>query len=154
MNIVEISTGNLYDIEILPVDGNDYKFLTKGRYFFNWKLEKEQEVYKLLIQGSNEILGVVSLERIPNEWRIHIRLITVSGENRGKKKRYDKIIGNLIAYVSKLAVEEFGELACVSLKPKTQIAQHYIEKYNMNTTGITLSLEVPEILDLINQYDN
>jgi hypothetical protein len=33
------------------------------------------------------------------------------------------------------------------------IAQHYIEKYKMNITGATLSLEVPEILDLINQFD-
>lgn len=78
----------------------------------------------------------------------------MSRENKGKEKEYDKIAGNLIAYVSKLAVEEFGELACISLKPKTQIAQHYIDKYNMNTTGITLSLEVPEILDIINRYDN
>ena len=94
------------------------------------------------------------MERIPTEWRIHIRLLTVSRENKGKDKKYDKIAGNLIAYVSKLAVEEFGELACISLRPKTLIAQHYIDKYNMNTTGITLSLEVPEILNLINQYDD
>ncbi len=38
--------------------------------------------------------------------------------------------------------------------PKSQIAQHYINKYNMNITGMTLSIEVPEIIDLINLYDN
>ena len=154
MKIIEVSTSKEYPIEILPVEDIDYKSLKKVRYFFDWKEEKEQEVYKLIRDGSDEILGVISVERIPTEWRIHIRLLTVSRENKGKDKEYDKIAGNLIAYVSKLAVEEFGELACISLRPKTLIAQHYIDKYNMNTTGITLSLEVPEILDLINQYDD
>lgn len=154
MKITEVSTAKDYTIEILPVEDIDYKSLKKDRYFFDWKEEKEQEIYKLIREGSDEILGVISVERIPTEWRIHIRLLTVSRENKGKDKEYDKIAGNLIAYVSKLAVEEFGELACISLRPKTLIAQHYIDKYNMNTTGITLSLEVPEILDLINQYDD
>lgn len=154
MKITEVLTAKDYTIEILPFEDIDYKSLKKDRYFFDWKEEKEQEVYKLIREESNEILGVISVERIPTEWRIHIRLLTVSRENKGKDKEYDKIAGNLIAYVSKLAVEEFGELACISLRPKTLIAQHYIDKYNMNTTGITLSLEIPEILDLINQYDN
>ena len=154
MKITEVSTAKDYTIEIVPVEDIDYKSLKKDRYFFDWKEEKEQEVYKLIREGSDEILGVISVERIPTEWRIHIRLLTVSRENKGKDKEYDKIAGNLIAYVSKLAVEEFGELACISLRPKTLIAQHYIDKYNMNTTGITLSLEVPEILNLINQYDD
>lgn len=153
MHIVETSTGKKHIIDILPVVDIDYKSLSKNRYFFDWKEEKKQEVYKLLICGSKEILGVVSLERIPTEWRVHIRLLTVSKENKGNEKKYDKIAGNLIAFVSKLAVEEFGELTCVSLRPKTKIAQHYIKKYKMNTTGTTLSLEVPEILNLINQYE-
>ncbi|MFC3414838.1 hypothetical protein [Algoriphagus hitonicola] len=59
-----------------------------------------------------------------------------------------------MAFASKIAVREFGELACVSLRPKSQIIQHYIEKYMMRITGKTLSIEVPEIIDLINKYDN
>jgi hypothetical protein len=106
------------------------------------------------MEGSNDILGLLSVERIVAEWRIHTRLLTVSIENKGRGKRYDDIAGNLIAYVSKLAVEEFGALACVSLKPKTRIEGHYIDRYNMNSTGITLSLEVPEMPDLVNRYDN
>lgn len=153
MKIIEISTGEKYSVDILPVEIDEFKTLRKDRYFFDWKIEKNQEVYKLQIKGSSDIIGLVSIERIPQEWRIHIRLLTVSKENKGNEKKYDKIAGNLIAYVAKIAIREFGELACVSLRPKSQIAQHYIDKYNMNTTGITLSIEVPEIIDLINLYD-
>lgn len=151
MKIIDVSTGEKHSVDILPVEIDEYKTLRKDGYFFDWKIEKNQEVYKLQIKGSSDILGLVSIERIPQEWRIHIRLLTVSKEN---KKKYDKIAGNLIAYVAKIAIRKFGELACVSLRPKSQIAQHYIDKYNMNITGMTLSIEVPEIIDLINLYDN
>ena len=154
MKILDTSTGKEYSAEILPVESEDFQLLGKVRFFFDWKIERNQEVYKLQITGSSDILGLVSLERIPSEWRIHIRLLTVSKENKGNGKKYDKIAGNLIAHAAKIAVSEFGELACVSLKPKSEIAQHYIDKYNMNVTGVTLSIEVPEILDLINFYDN
>lgn len=154
MYLVEVSIGKTYPIEILPLENSDYKLLSKTRYFFNWKEETNQETYKLVMRGQNEIQGLVSVERIPSEWRIHIRLITVSSENKGKGKIFDRIAGNLIAHVAKIAVAEYGELACVSLRPKSLIAQHYIDKYNMNVTGMTLSLEVPEIINLINQYDH
>ncbi|RMZ60962.1 N-acetyltransferase [Chryseobacterium nematophagum] len=154
MNIVELSTGKSFPIEILPLESRDYKSLTKKRYFFNWKDEKEQEIYKLVIKGDNDILGLISFEIISEEWRIHIRLLTVSEENKGKNKKFDKIAGNLICYVSKIAVIEFAERACISLKPKTAIYQHYMDKYLMNITGTTLSLEVPEILTIIKEYEN
>ena len=153
MNVIDTSTGIKHKIEIAPVEYTDYEKLGKDRYFFDWQTEQNYEVYKLHIIGSSDILGLISLERIPDEWRIHIRLLTVSIENKGPEKKYDKIAGNLIAYAAKIAVHEYAELACVSLRPKTKIAQHYIDKYNMNSTGLTLSIEVPEILDLINYYD-
>jgi len=45
-------------------------------------------------------------------------------------------------------------LESAELRPKSQIARHYIDKYNMNLTGMTLNIEVPEIIYLINLYDN
>lgn len=152
MIIVEISTGKNIPVLIHPVEQADYKTLGKKRYYFDWNTERNQEVYKLCKTGSDDILGVISLERIPEEWRIHIRLLTVSRENKGNGKKYEGIAGNLIAFSAKLAVTEYGELACVSLRPKSRIAQHYIETYNMNLTGMTLSIEVPEILDLVRKY--
>jgi len=62
-------------------------------------------------------------------------------------------VGNILSHVSKLAIKEYAELACVSLKPKGALAQHYIYEYGMNITGATLSLELAEILALIEKYD-
>ncbi|EDP96176.1 N-acetyltransferase [Kordia algicida OT-1] len=154
MIIIEKATGNSHPIEIVPVEITDYKHLTKKRYFFHWKDEKKFEVYKLRIINSTDILGLISLERIPNEWRVHIRLLTVSVENKGTHKTFDNIAGNLITFAAKIAILEYAEMACVSLRPKTEIAKHYIEKYQMTATGITLSIEMPEILHLINRFDH
>lgn len=154
MTIQETSSGKIYNVEILPLEDIDFKSIDKKRYFFDWKTEKTYEIYKLKIINSNDILGIISLERIPEEWRIHIRLLTVSLENKGANKKFDNIAANLITHAAKIAVAEYAELACVSLKPKSNIAQHYIDKYNMNITGMTLSLEVPEILNLMKTYDN
>ena len=154
MYVIQSSSGSKHQIEIIPVEEGDYKSLNKSRYFFEWITEKEYEVYKLRIAGTKDILGLISLERIPQEWRVHIRLLTVSIENKGAGKQYERIAGNMIAYAAKIAVREYAEYACVSLKPKSQIAQHYIDRYQMRVTGKTLSIEVPEILDLIKSYDH
>jgi len=153
MAITEVKSGKEFEIDITPVDLIDFKSITKKKYFFDWKLEKDNNIQKLTIKDQSEILGLVSFEFIPEEWRIHIRLITVSVENKGKGKVYDGIVGNILTHVSKLAIKEYGELACVSLKPKGAIAHHYIDEYEMNITGATLSLELVEILALIEKYD-
>lgn len=152
MVVIEVETGQSLKVVIEPVEKSDFKNLTKTNYFFDWKLERSHEIYKLRLEG--EILGLVSFERIPNEWRIHIRLLTVSVENKGRDKKYEHIIGNLLTFVSKLAIKDYAELSCVSLVPKSKIAQHYIEKYNMRITGMTLSLEITEILSLLTNYDH
>lgn len=154
MRVLEVATGHFHPIEVLLVAGSDFRLLSKTRYFFDWNKERKHEIYKLVLKGQDDILGLISTEHIPSEWRIHIRLLTVSIENKGEAKVYDHITGNLIAFVSKIAVADFGEFACVSLRPKSAIARHYIEKYMMRPTGQTLSLEVPEIINLINRYDH
>lgn len=153
MYVIEIKNGLKHEVEVNPIENIDFKSVTKKEYFFNWKLEKEYEIYKINILDQSKILGLVSIERIPDEFRIHIRLLSVSSDNKGKKKLYDRIVGNLLTYIAKLAIKDYAELACVSLKPKGKVAQHYIDKYSMNITGATLSLELKNIFGLLNTYD-
>lgn len=154
MIVINTETGGKHIVVIEPVESKDFKIITKERYFFDWNEESGEELYKLRIVETNEILGLVSFEIIPEEWRIHLRLISVSVENKGTDRKYQNIAGNLITFVSKIAVREFAEYACVSLKPKGVVAQHYIDKYGMNKTGTTLSIEIREILNLIKIYDH
>lgn len=154
MYIIDVIRGEQIEVEIISIEPQDFKKITKKEYFFNWKLEKDFEIYKIIRKDASKILGLVSIERIPEEWRIHIRLLSVSADNKGKQKLYERIVGNLLTFISKLAIKDFAELACVSLKPKSSIAKHYIESYGMNITGATLSLELTEIMNLVRKYDD
>jgi len=154
MNINNVKTGDVFKVEILSVTDKDYNRITKKRFWFNWKKEKDQEVYKLQITGTKEILGLMSIEDIKSESRVEIRLLAVSAENMGTDKTYENIIGNLIAFASKYSLRMYGELACISLIPKTEIVQHYIDKYDMYIAGVSLCLDGIELINLINKYDH
>ena len=154
MTSEEVKTGDIHKVDILSVADRDYSRITKKRFWFDWKKEKDQDVYKLQIQGTEEILGLMSIVDIKKESRIEIRLLAVSAENRGTDKIYEHIIGNLITFASKYSLRLYGELACVSLIPKTEIVQHYINKYGMYEAGISLCLDGIELINLINTYDH
>jgi len=154
MYVIDAVTAKRFEVKIDLVRSSDFKNINKKEYFFDWRTEQEYEIYKISRIDRSKIIGLVSIERIPSEWRIHIRLLSVSKENKGSQKMYHRIVGNLLTYISKLAIKDFAELACVSLKPKSSIAKHYMDEYGMNLTGATLSLELKEIFELIKEYDN
>lgn len=154
MNVKERLSGKTHEIEILPVVEEDFKLITKSRFWFNWKKERKYDVFKLQIKGSEDILGLISLESFIDESRIEVRLLAVSKENRGRYKRYENVVGNLIAFACIQSVKIFGEWACVSLIPKTKLINHYIKNYSMLQAGRSLFLDGSELISLINTYDH
>ncbi|MEY4307883.1 MAG: hypothetical protein RL422_86 [Bacteroidota bacterium] len=151
MKVIEVRTGHVILVEIIPAELSDLK---SGNFHFDWFQEVNHLVYKLRILKTHETLGLMSLEIFSREKFIKIRLLAVSPENRGSNKKIEQIASNLIAFASKLAVYNFAEDACVVIRPKTLVSKHYQEKYKMKKQGRLLSLEVPEILEVINRYDH
>lgn len=84
-----------HSVEVKRLDDEDYKVITKSRFYFNWKTEKENDVYKLVL--GDDILGVMSC-RYREDERMEIVLLAASKNNRGRNKRYDHVAGNLIAF--------------------------------------------------------
>ncbi|MEQ9289403.1 MAG: hypothetical protein RIG77_20920 [Cyclobacteriaceae bacterium] len=89
-----------------------------------------------------------------SESRIQIRLLAVSRENSGRNKKFDDIAGNLITFAGIQSVKKFGELACISLVPKTELIEHYMHKYSMLRAGKSLFLDGRELHQLISKYDH
>lgn len=152
MNIVDRISGASKKIEIAPVNQVDYQGITKKEFWFNWKEEKEYNVFKLTLNGEDDILGLVSLDVFSSESRIEIRLLAVSKENRGMTKKYTGIAGCLIAFACIESIRSFGEMACVSLVPKTELVEHYMNKYGMLSAGKSLFLDGNELMQLIKNY--
>jgi len=152
MEVIDVKNNAQKKVIIERIDERDYRKLTKSRYWFDWKTEKDYLVYKLRLVGSNDILGLMSLIHYEEEKRFAINLLAVSKENRGKQKAYENIAGNLIAYACRESVRLYALEGCVSLVPKTELRQHYIKRYGMLDAGWQLFLEGRSLLNLLNTY--
>ena len=154
MNITEVSTQKIIPVIVQRVELSDFKGITKKQFFFRWdQLKNEATLYKLTFEDSTTILGLIALIDVPAEYRIEIKLIAVSKENKGKLKKYEGIAGCLITYAAREAIRKYQELACISLTPKTEIRQHYILKYGMKIAGLQVYAEYRELEELIKVYD-
>jgi hypothetical protein len=151
MYIVDVKNNKKCIVKIEPLDEQDYKHLTKSRYYFNWKTEKENDVYKLVLEDN--ILGLMSLVNDKRDKRIEISLLAVSKENRGKNKQFDRITGVLIAFACRTAMMNYGIKACVSLVPKTRLKHHYIDQYQMLDAGWQVFLAGQPLLNILKEYE-
>ena len=104
MYIIEVCSGVCKKAIISQIEPEDFANLTQERFFFTWKsLRQTANIYKLQIDGTVDILGVMALIDHPSEKRIEIKLLASSIENKGRFKQYDRIIGCLIAYACRLS---------------------------------------------------
>ncbi len=123
----------------------------KENFTFNWDLEIKNEVFKLENIVGEEIIGLISLENIPDEFRIHINLLESSIKNRGKNKQVENIAHCLIAFACKQSFA-LGYDGFVSLYPKTELIKYYIEEYNFEQLGRHLAIYGAASFNLINEY--
>jgi hypothetical protein len=151
MVIIERANGKEHKVKIEPLADKDYGKITKSRCFFDWRTEKENQVFKITFEGSDGILGLISLIEHTDK-RVQINLLAVSKENRGKKKIYEGIAGNLIAWACREAVKQFGEDACVSLISKTKLVKYYMKEYGMIKAGQSLFLSDEPLLIILEKY--
>lgn len=138
MFIVDRNSRKKIDVEISKVVDADYRKISIKRYFFKWEEEKDFDVYKLVIKGQDDILGLVSLDWIDSESRVEIRLLCASFENRGSTRKYERIAGNLIGFAAREAIKKYPNFPCISLIPKTELNEHYKTTYYMKEAGKSL----------------
>ncbi|MEM9885258.1 MAG: hypothetical protein AAF849_05140 [Bacteroidota bacterium] len=151
--LIEKETGKTLQSIIEKVANLDYNWIEQSKQFkFDWKREKENEVYKIyLIDEEEEILGLMSLIDHPEEYRIHLNLIEVGAKNRGVDKEIEHVAGCLIGFACKVAFDKdyFG---FVSLQPKTRLIDLYQDKYGFRQYGRLLAVEQASSRALIDKY--
>lgn len=152
MKILHKETDELHEAVIELVKDEDWEIIEKsGEFEFNWRKEKSFFVHKIRLELEEEILALISIEDIPKEFRLHIRLIENSNSNKGKNKKYDYVAGCLIAHSCEIAFEKDYD-GFVSLKPKTEIEGLYRDKYGFREMGQFLYTELSNSETLIKKY--
>ena len=128
-SIENVVTGDNFPTEISYLAKADLKQVTKKNgWLFRWKKEfdiNKREVYKLFIQGNPTVIqGLVSLSI--EEDHIYMHLIESAPFNKGKRKIYLGVPGNLVAFACRLSFQK-GFDGFVSFHSKTKLIDHYIK---------------------------
>ena len=124
-NSIENSiSGEVFDTLIIRLE--DRKEIKKTDWVFNWQNEfkdKSKQIYKLTTVQNNAIIqGLISITDKGDH--IFMDLIESAKFNKGNKKLYKGVAGNLVSFGCKMAFEK-NYKGVVSFIAKTQLIEHY-----------------------------
>lgn len=140
MNLINTKTGEKIAGIIEKAEKKELKKLAKLKNFvFDWSLETGNQVFKIKQEDKKEILGLISLIDVSEEFRIHINLIESASEYRGKNKLIQNIPGCLIAYACQISFKR-GYEGFVSLTPKTRLINYYRDQYGFVQMGTQMAI--------------
>lgn len=147
-------SGEVFDTVVAPLAQTEGKLIKRKDWVFNWQAElkaQERQVYKLAtVQNADIIQGLISVTDKGDH--IFMDLIESAAFNKGKKKLYTGVAGNLVACACKLSFER-GYDGVVSFIAKTQLIEHYQQTLGAKLfAGNRMFIDTPEALKLATKY--
>jgi len=153
-SIENVITGDSFKTEVLLFSAKDLKQLKKTDWLFDWKSEssnKDKLIYKLVIvDNPNIIQGLISLQDKGDH--IFMHLIESNKFNRGTRKVYLGVPGNLVAFACKLSLDK-GYDGYLSFESKTKLIGHYQKTLGANLLfDNIMAIDTEAAMKLIEQY--
>ncbi|MEX8546227.1 MAG: hypothetical protein V5804_01380 [Mucilaginibacter sp.] len=147
-------TGDKFKTEVIEITPTDVKSLKKSDWLFDWKAESKQldkKIYKLVIVDNPSIIqGLIELQDRSDH--IFMLLIESSKFNKGAKKVYYGVPGNLVAFACKLSFSK-GYGGYVSFESKTKLIEHYKKSLGAHILfGNIMAINTIAANKLIEQY--
>lgn len=62
MYLIETQTNKKHKVFVDFIDEQDFKYITKSAFYFNWKEAREHDIYKLVL--GEEILGLMACSNL------------------------------------------------------------------------------------------
>ena len=100
-------TGELVDTEVIRIKRSSFleKYNKKNGWYIDWsQLTKNSEVYALVIKGTVDIQGLVSLQNNPDAGALYIQWMCTSPQNNKQltdTPKYSGVGGHLFAIAGK-----------------------------------------------------
>jgi hypothetical protein len=153
-SIENVITGDTFKTEVLLLSSKDLKQLKKTDWLFDWKTEtrnKGKLIYKLvIIDNPNIIQGLISLQDKGDH--IFMHLIESNKFNRGARKVYLGVPGNLVAFACQLSFDK-GYAGYISFESKTKLITHYQKALGADLLfGNFMAIDTRAAMKLIDQY--
>ena len=154
-SIENIVTGDSFPTDISLLGFAELKSISKKHgWQFNWKSEFQEparDIFKLSIVNNQQVIqGLISLEVKADH--VYMHLVESAPFNKGKRKMYAGVPGNLVAFACKLSFQR-GFDGNVSFLSKSQLVAHYTETLGAKHFGGRLMIiDTVAALKLINKY--
>jgi hypothetical protein len=127
------------------------RLIKKSAWLFNWHLElktAQREVFKLSTVNNPDIIqGLLCLE--DKNDHIFLHLLESAKFNKGKRKIYLGVAGNLVAFACKTSFEK----GFVAFDSKTALIKHYEQTLGATRfRGQRMFIETRAAAQLVNKY--
>lgn len=154
--LIHRQSGEQYKTQYQPLTKEDLKSINrKSGWLFNWKTEfgaPDREVFKLLVVGSDEIQGLVSLSQ--DQGFVFVHLVENAPSNIGsERKQFIGVGAHLFAIACKISLEA-GFEGFVSFLSKSNLLSHYEEEIGALRLGNSLLMEInpQRAMQLVKHY--
>ena len=147
-------SGDSFRTEVLELSLVDIRKIKKGDWLFDWKVEAksiDKKIYKLvIINNPNIIQGLISLQDRGDH--IFMPLIESNKFNRGEKKIYLGVPGNLVAFACKVSFDKsYG--GYVSFESKSKLKEHYKKTLGAHSLFANfMAIDSKAAIKLMEQY--
>lgn len=147
-------SGDSFKTQILTLTPKDIRDLRITDWLFDWKSEiknNSKTVYKLVIvDNPTTIQGLLSIQDKGDH--IYMHLIESNKFNRGSRKVYLGVPGNLVSFACKLSFEK-GYEGFVSFESKTKLIEHYQSTLGASVLfGNIMAIDTEAANKLVIQY--
>ena len=119
-------TSEVFETEIVKITTNEQKLIKKSAWLFDWHLElhnPQREVFRLsTVHNSAIIQGLMCIE--DRKDHIFLHLLESAKFNKGRRKLYVGVAGNLVAFACKMSFEK-GYEGFIAFDSKTALIKHY-----------------------------
>ncbi|MCC6726803.1 MAG: hypothetical protein IT258_20035 [Saprospiraceae bacterium] len=151
-SILHRQSGKLLPTSVLKVSAAELAQLS-STWLFDWKREiASSEVFKLVLtENPEKVQGLISMEE--RRGYFHVYLIENAPHNRGMKKEYEGVAGNLFAFACLRSLEK-GYGGYISFEAKTELIDHYQKALGAQRIGNSIRMFIDEAraTELINLY--
>jgi len=121
---------------------------------FDWSIPHRNgyEVYELLLEGDDEVQGMIALKHIRDQYYTHVDIVEAASFNVGSKGKYKGVGAHLFAIACKLSWDA-GNEGYVQFTAKTDLVGHYKKMLNAKCIDWhTLYIDSYGAVALINKY--
>lgn len=145
MKIIDIELDIEVQAEITKATKKDIKMISKAKTFvFDWRIYErsdEYEIFKLCIEETKEILGLMCLKDWPERGHKYVEVVTLElrSDQIGRRKKYTRMAGCLFAFAARVSFQK-GHDGWLMLIAKTKTAPVFEKEYGFFHLGTINSL--------------